>query len=336
MNHPAQAFFGPHILTIDVFGRYKHDSKLYAKLRNFYERNNNLLLRGPIICYFCVSIFIIMADEKLFDKIIITDSLSEIASEKMEGYLAHALCLDGSMEFDFNGKHFSFGQHDLMIVRKGGLVDNMHIADDFRVMVIYIDSRFVEHCTPQSNYGMKGQLALFMNPVMKLNEAQFALCLQDFHGVKYRYDTIGFVFYEESIRCAVQLMILDFFDFHAYNYGDSSISPQYAVIMNKFLAMLENGDYRNNREVTYYASELCVTAKYLSEICKKTSGHSANFWINRYTILDISRHLRKKEFTFVQLSDLFNFSSPAYFSRYVQRYLGMSPSKTLGIENNKK
>ena len=45
-----------------------------------------------------------MADEKLFDKIIITDSLSEIASEKMEGYLAHALCLDGSMEFDFNGK----------------------------------------------------------------------------------------------------------------------------------------------------------------------------------------------------------------------------------------
>lgn len=277
-----------------------------------------------------------MADEKLFDKIIITDSLSEIASEKMEGYLAHALCLDGSMEFDFNGKHFSFGRHDLMIVRKGGLVDNMHISDDFRVMVIYIDSRFVEHCTPQSNYGMKGQLALFMNPVMKLNEAQFALCLQDFHGVKYRYDTIGFVFYEESIRCAVQLMILDFFDFHAYNYGDSSISPQYAVIMNKFLAMLENGDYRNNREVTYYASELCVTAKYLSEICKKTSGHSANFWINRYTILDISRHLRKKEFTFVHLSDLFNFSSPAYFSRYVQRYLGMSPSKTLGIENNKK
>ena len=277
-----------------------------------------------------------MADEKLFDKIIITDSLHEIASEKMEGYLAHALCLDGSMEFDFNGKHFSFGRHDLMIVRKGGLVDNMHISDDFRVMVIYIDSRFVEHCTPQSNYGMKGQLALFMNPVMKLNEAQFALCLQDFHGVKYRYDTIGFVFYEESIRCAVQLMILDFFDFHAYNYGDSSISPQYAVIMNKFLAMLENGDYRNNREVTYYASELCVTAKYLSEICKKTSGHSANFWINRYTILDISRHLRKKEFTFVQLSDLFNFSSPAYFSRYVQRYLGMSPSKTLGIENNKK
>ena len=37
MNHPAQAFFSPHILTIYVFGRYKHDSKLYAKLLIFFE-----------------------------------------------------------------------------------------------------------------------------------------------------------------------------------------------------------------------------------------------------------------------------------------------------------
>ena len=53
--------------------------------------------------------------------------------------------------------------------------------------------------------------------------------------MKYRYDTTGFVFYEESIRRAVQLMILDFFDFHAYNYGEDSITPQYAAVMNKFL-----------------------------------------------------------------------------------------------------
>lgn len=38
MNHPAQAFFSPHILTIYVFGRYKHDSKLYAKLLIFSRR----------------------------------------------------------------------------------------------------------------------------------------------------------------------------------------------------------------------------------------------------------------------------------------------------------
>ncbi len=267
-----------------------------------------------------------MAEEKPFDKIIITDTLSEIASEKTGGYLAHALCIGGSMEFDFNGKHFTFGTHDLMIVRKGALVSNMRPSHDFKVMVIYIEAGFVEHCTPQSNYGMKGQLALFMNPVMHLNESQFTLCLQDFKGVQYRYDTTGFVFYEESIRCAVQLMLLDFFDFHAWLYGENSITTQYAAVMNKFFALLDSGVYREHREVTFYASELCITPKYLSEICKKVSGHSANFWINRYTSLDISRKLRDKNLTFVQISDMFHFSSPAYFSRYVQNNLGMSPS----------
>lgn len=66
--------------------------------------------------------------------------------------------------------------------------------------------------------------------------------------------------------------------------------------------------------------------RYLSEVSKKASGYAANFWINRYTILDISRLLRDKSLTFVQISDMFNFSSPAYFSRYVQQHLGVNPS----------
>lgn len=91
--------------------------------------------------------------------------------------------------------------------------------------------------------------------------------------------------------------------------------------------MLENGDYRTNREVIYYADILCVTPKYLSEISKKVSGYPANYWINRYTSLDIARLLRDKTLTFVQISDMFHFSSPAYFSRYVQRTLGLNPSQ---------
>lgn len=44
-------------------------------------------------------------------------------------------------------------------------------------------------------------------------------------------------------------------------------------------------------------------------------------------ILDISRLLRDKSLSFVQISDMFGFSSPAYFSRYVQNYLGVNPSE---------
>lgn len=58
----------------------------------------------------------------------------------------------------------------------------------------------------------------------------------------------------------------------------------------------------------------------------KKSGYPANYWINRYTSMDIARLLRDKSLSFVQISDMFRFSSPAYFSRYVQRTLGLNPT----------
>ena len=47
--------------------------------------------------------------------------------------------------------------------------------------------------------------------------------------------------------------------------------------MERFLALLERGDFRKNRDIGYYADKLCVTTKYLSEVCKKVSGFPANY-----------------------------------------------------------
>ena len=92
------------------------------------------------------------------------------------------------------------------------------------------------------------------------------------------------------------------------------------------MQMLERGDYRQNRDIGYYADKLCVTPKYLSEVCKKVSGLPAAFWITRYTSLDISRLLRDRDLSFTDISDMFGFSSTSHFTRYVQTNLGAKPS----------
>ena len=125
---------------------------------------------------------------------------------------------------------------------------------------------------------------------------------------------------------AVQTMILDFFDFHAELYGMDKISSQNHQLMEQFIEMLERGDYRMQREIGYYADKLCVTAKYLSEVSKKVSGLPANYWITRYTALEISRQLRDRSLTFTDIADEFGFSSLSHFSRYVINYLGAKPS----------
>lgn len=262
-----------------------------------------------------------------FRDVIIEESLDGIGSGCYDEYLAHALCLGGCCSFMFNGQRFDFNEGDLMIVRKGKLLDDIKPSEDFVVRTLYVTASFIELCTPQTNYGMKGQLSLFLNPVMSLDAGQRFVCERDFRWIDYRLAQTGHTFYRELLINAVQSAILDFFDFHSVINRESTISTQNASLMSRFLDMLENGDYRHNREVTYYADALCVTPKYLSEVSKKVSGYPANYWINRYTSLDIARLLRDKTLTFVQISDMFRFSSPAYFSRYVQRTLGLNPTQ---------
>lgn len=174
--------------------------------------------------------------------IIITDTLSGIGTEAYKGYLGHALCLDGMCRITFNGKELEMKRGDLMIVRQGRLVQSVKADSSFRVTMIYIAAPFIEVCTPQCNYGMKGQLALFLNPIMHLTEEQFEQCRRNFENLQIRIAQTAHHFYHDMLINIVQSLIIDFFDFHASLYQEQDVSTQYATLMSRFLSLLENGE----------------------------------------------------------------------------------------------
>ena len=260
--------------------------------------------------------------------LIIDHTLTRIGDSAFADYLCHAYCYGGYCTFERNGQSFRFEAGDCMIIpRRGDLVKDLHESEDFRVDVIYVTQQFIELSTPQSNYGMRGQLSLFQNPIMKLTPEQQEVCRQNFDAVKRRVAQTDHCFRHDALMNAVECMIIDFFDFHAKLYGADKISSQQYQLMEQFIDMLERGDFRRNREISYYADHLCVTSKYLSEVSKKVSGLPAAFWITRYASLDISRLLRDRSLSFTDISDMFGFSSLSHFSRDVQTNLGAKPSE---------
>ena len=93
---------------------------------------------------------------------------------------------------------------------------------------------------------------------------------------------------------------------------------------------LQRGDYHTHRDIAYYADQLCVTPKYLSETCKSISGSGAAYWINRYTSVEIARLLRDRSLTLTDIAYRFDFSSTAHLSRYIRQNLGISASEIRG------
>lgn len=70
-------------------------------------------------------------------------------------------------------------------------------------------------------------------------------------------------------------------------------------ITTQFFALLKSGKPRTEREVSFYADQLHVTAKYLSD----------------------------NSLSITQIADEMQFTSVSYFSRYCVKHLGMSPAR---------
>ena len=258
--------------------------------------------------------------------IIIDDNLNRIAEAGMENYITHAYCSEGECEVWYGGSQLHFRKGDCMIVVANRQVTRLNPSADFRVSVVYVDLDFINVCATHSNYGTRGGMSLYIDPIMHLNEEEQRLCERDFEEVLRRMRHPHRYFHGDEMVAVLQTLFIDFFEFHSRIYGEADLSGQTSAVMDRFVAMLERGDYREHRDVAWYAGELCVTPKYLSEICKRVSGQSANYWINRYAAMELSHLLKDRSLTLTDIADRFSFTSLSHFSRYVQNNLGASPS----------
>lgn len=264
------------------------------------------------------------------NEVIIEKNLDSLHSIGDGHYLAHILCYAGECSICFNDREHILRQGECAIFRAGHQAYLSRRSDDFGCKVIYASREVIEKSTPASNYGMKGSLSLFNEPVMHLTPEQQATLDNDFLQIEQRLAQSGHLFHKELMYNKLQTMILDFFDFHARLAGSEISFSSDSELANRFITMLQDGRFRTHRDVAYYASELCVTPKYLSESSKRVSSYPATYWINRFTALEISRLLRDHTKTLTEIAEHFGFSSLAYFSRYVSKHLGESPTSLRG------
>lgn len=241
-------------------------------------------------------------------------------------YCIHLLCHEGEGEIRLGTKRHIFCAKDALIITSSVLVNDFALSDNFKGEAVCVTESFLQKYSPENNYGIIGNFALVQNPVMHLDDESWALCVEDFNNIRKRIRS-GHSFQEEIIGCYVRAMVLDFFDFHKRNNPEFAVTGNSYMLLQKFLNILREGAYIEHRDIEYYAEKLCITPKYLSEICRKASGLPASYWIDRFTISDIALRLRDKNVTLSTIAYDLNFSSIFYFSRFVQRMLGVSPTR---------
>ena len=99
-----------------------------------------------------------------------------------------------------------------------------------------------------------------------------------------------------------------------------------SLLFKQFIELLSSLEVKP-RNVDFYSKKLCITRKYLSNVCKDNSGKTAYEWIIEYSIEDISRLLSHSDMSVKEIANYLNFPNLSFFGKFVKSHLGCSPTQ---------
>lgn len=243
------------------------------------------------------------------------------------GKLVHILCLNGNFSFTRNHTRFNVCSGDYVILTPGMGVTGLSYSADIKVIIMYFAESVVLTTAIRSNYGVFGHLSLIENPVIKLNDNDLRHCRRDMENLRERNAETSHIFHEELTGALLKAHILDLYDIHARESRKIEINSQPARIMREFIEMLISGDYTGSRKLDRYASALCITPHYLTEISKKISAQPATYWIELFLIRAATIALMQFDRPLEEIADELSFSSLSHFSRFVKSKLDLTPTQ---------
>ncbi|SDM76939.1 AraC-type DNA-binding protein, partial [Catalinimonas alkaloidigena] len=241
-------------------------------------------------------------------------------------YFTHLLCHAGSGQFLMAGQPYHIAADDLVIWLPAANVTRLLFSPDFKASVLLLSFDLLSKNNPDIGWGIKGYLFSQQQPVIALSEPNRRICLTHFQALHERNEHTQHRFHQEVLNAQVQLFVLDMWNIFAHAMEQRRHLQERGALFERFLQLVQE-HCMEHREVEFYSEKLCITAKYLTEICKKNSGKTAMEWIRNYTTQRLLLLLNNKHLTLTEIADTLHFSSASFFSRYVRRELGMSPTE---------
>ena len=145
------------------------------------------------------------------------------------------------------------------------------------------------------------------------------------------------VYFDQSeCTCISQLVLCQlkafFIGFHEYLQRNPQYRPDevksYRVreLFNRFMMLLER-DYKISRDVNYYAAQMNISSKYLTNIVSQVTGHTPKTIIDQYVILQIKMHLKRTTQSIKEMAWEFHFADVSFFCRYFKKHTGLTPQQ---------
>ena len=255
-----------------------------------------------------------------------TTESHKLPSDFLGRYHIHILCHAGKAQFSFMGNTYTMEAGDWVIWQMSSQISDALYSSDFNADFLLVDKDFLLEYNPEKVWASKAFVFIKKNPVFDINERGKAMIEHNLIQIKRRIAE-PHLFQKEILGRQLQIFLLDLWEIYKNAMENiQQTDNSSALLFTRFMNLLPEYS-KTEREVAFYADKLCVSAKYLSETVKKSSGHPASYWINGYAMQEILLLLKRSNLTFAEISQQMNFYNPAHFTRFVKNQTGDSPTE---------
>ena len=248
-------------------------------------------------------------------------------TEMVEGSHLYVFCHRGTGGFEMDDREFHFFPDNIVMFPIGSKVNSLNFSEDFEGVVMHVSRDFLLRNNPDPLWATKGYVYVKEYPVAQLSPESSQTLSNLISQIGRELCKKGHMFRPQVIGHLYQIFLYEIWDIcYTEMQRRDHVSGSSSKIFADFLELARK-NAAEHRDVAFYSQRLCVTAKYLSEVVKRCSGHPASYWINGYANQAISDLLRKPEMTLAEIAYKLKFVNPPQFSRFFKRTMGMTPTE---------
>ncbi len=200
------------------------------------------------------------------------------------------------------------------------------VTPDFDADVMILSSQFMESLLVYLKGTIPVRFGMMRQIVIKINEQEKQMQEVFVKAVKHVLKQTDNPFRLQMVQHVMMAIFYASDKPQSISNKSDVIRTNADQLTKQFLELVKE-NFRKERQLKFYADELCITPRYLSRVVKECSGSSAADWIERYVVLEARALLKSTNMNIQQISDSLNFPSQTFFGKYFKRRVGMSPKE---------
>ena len=231
------------------------------------------------------------------------------------------ICIQGNAKIRMDSQEYTIHPHDVFVFMPGLLVSVIETSPNFTTNYFTLSNTFfydviktIRSFSPQFFSYMKSR---FLYPLPE-QEMQYFM---NYYALLKSRSKLPKSFSREAIIALLRIIFLDLYnDFENYiNHRNNTSTTRKEDLTHRFYTLMMD-NYREHKEVIFYADKLHVSSKYLSEVVKETSGKSPKDWIIDYSLLEIKELLKNSSLNIQEITIRTKFLNQSALGRFFKRH----------------